>query len=155
MYMELDADAAKVDWTIRHTLIPSDTITVFPWKTMFKYCYTIQQEQTFKWRFPSKLQFTVMKTLHEFASTLKASQKAQRVTAVELADRLGLSAQAVRQMLAGTTAPRLTNAMALADELGLELVLVPKEIAQSLSQPAKVERATKSDVERLLSGEPL
>ncbi len=96
-----------------------------------------------------------MKTLHDFASTLKASQKAQRVTAVELADRLGLSAQAVRQMLAGTTAPRLTNAMALADELGLELVLVPKEIAQSLSQPAKAERATKSDVERLLSGEPL
>ena len=95
-----------------------------------------------------------MKTLHDFATSLKASQKAQRVTAVELADRLGLSAQAVRQMLAGTTAPRLTNAMALADELGLELVLVPKEIAQSLSQPAKADRATKSDVERLLSGEP-
>ena len=93
-----------------------------------------------------------MKTLKEFASTIKASQKAQNLSAAELATRLGLSAQAVRQMLAGTTAPRLTNAMALANELGLELVLVPKEIAQTLSQQSQAPRAVLSDVERLLGG---
>ena len=64
-------------------------------------------------------------------------------------DRVRLP-QAVRQALAGETAPRLTNAMALALELGYELVLVPVEVAQSLGQAAQAERTVLSDVERLL-----
>lgn len=67
-----------------------------------------------------------MKTLQEFADALTEAQKARKLTARELADSVGLSDLSVRKILSGQTAPRLTNAMALASELGFELVLVPK-----------------------------
>lgn len=91
-----------------------------------------------------------MRNLHEFASALTAAKRERKVTANDLAEKTGLSPQAVRQALAGVTAPRLTNAMALAQELGYELVLVPVEVAQSLGQAAQAERTVLSDVERLL-----
>ena len=69
-----------------------------------------------------------MKTLQEFADALTEAQKARKLTARELADSVGLSDLSVRKILSGQTAPRLTNAMALASELGFELVLVPKEV---------------------------
>lgn len=93
-----------------------------------------------------------MKTLGEFAQALSQGQKSQKVSAKDLAERTGLSPLAVRQILAGKAAPRLTNAMALADELGLELVLVPKVVAQSLSVQQPVERTIKTNVERWISG---
>ena len=55
-----------------------------------------------------------MRSLNEFATAMKAAKDARRLTANELASRTGLSAQAVRHMLSGGTAPRLSNAMALA-----------------------------------------
>jgi len=90
-----------------------------------------------------------MQTLQEFAQALTHAQKQQRVTANALAQQTGLSPQAVRQILAGMTAPRLTNAMALAAELGLELVLLPRPAARSLSEAAQPERTVLTDVERL------
>ena len=91
-----------------------------------------------------------MKTLQEFADALTHAQKARKLTAKELADSVGLSDLSVRRILSGRTAPRLTNAMALASELGLELVLVPKEVAQSLSGAPKKPRSVLSNVERRL-----
>ena len=91
-----------------------------------------------------------MKTLQEFADALTHAQKARKLTAKELADSVGLSDLSVRRILSGQAAPRLTNAMALASELGLELVLVPKEVAQSLSGAPKKPRAVLSNVERRL-----
>lgn len=93
-----------------------------------------------------------MRSLNEFATAMKAAKDARRLTATELAHRTGLSAQAVRHMLSGGTAPRLSNAMALAHELGYEFVLVPREVAQSLHQPPQAERTVVSDVERLIAG---
>lgn len=78
------------------------------------------------------------------------AQKARKITANALAERTGLTPQAVRQILSGQAAPRLTNAMALASELGLELVLLPKEAAHSLTQAPRAERAVLTDVERRL-----
>ena len=92
-----------------------------------------------------------MKTLQEFADALTEAQKARKLTAKELADSVGLSDLSVRRILSGQAAPRLTNAMALASELGLELVLVPKEVAQSLSGAPKKPRSVLSNVERRLS----
>ena len=89
-----------------------------------------------------------MKTLQEFADALTEAQKARKLTAKELADSVGLSDLSVRKILSGQTAPRLTNAMALASELGLELVLVPKEVAQSLSGAPKKPHTVLSNVER-------
>lgn len=91
-----------------------------------------------------------MRTLREFSIALTQAQKAQKVTAVALAERTGLTPLSVRQILAGVTAPRLTNAMALAEELGFEIVLMPKAAAQSLSQPQQATRSVLSDVERRL-----
>lgn len=93
-----------------------------------------------------------MKTLGEFAHALSQGQKAQKVSAKDLAERTGLSPLAVRQILAGKSAPRLTNAMALAAELGLELVLVPQAVAQSLSAQPPAERTVQTNVERWVSG---
>lgn len=92
-----------------------------------------------------------MKTLGEFAQALSQGQKAQKVSAKDLAERTGLSPLAVRQILAGKSAPRLTNAMALAAELGLELVLVPQAVAQSLSAQPPAERTVQTNVERWIS----
>lgn len=93
-----------------------------------------------------------MRTLSEFATTLNEAKKARKLTANALAERTGLTAQAVRQILSGESAPRLTNAMALAAELGLELVLLPKDAAQSLAAPPQTQRTVVSDVERLVQG---
>ena len=92
-----------------------------------------------------------MKTLQEFADALTHAQKARKLTAKELADSVGLSDLSVRRILSGQTAPRLTNAMALASELGFELVLVPKEVVQSISGAPKKPRSVLSNVERRLS----
>lgn len=95
-----------------------------------------------------------MRTLSEFAVALSDAKKARKLTANALAQRTGLTPQAVRQILAGESAPRLTNAMALASELGLELVLLPKDAAQSLAAPQHAQRTVMSDVERLLRDNP-
>lgn len=92
-----------------------------------------------------------MRTLLEFSKVMKDAKKNCGLTDIELANRTGLSPQGVRNSLAGKTAPRLTNAMALAQELGLEFVLVPREVAQSLSQPQQAERTVLTDVERMLA----
>lgn len=94
-----------------------------------------------------------MQTLGEFSQAMTDARKARKLSINELARETGLSRLAVRQILAGDAAPRLTNAMALASELGLELVLVPKEAAQSLAGTgtAAPQRTMLSDLERRLN----
>lgn len=93
-----------------------------------------------------------MLSLKDFASTLTRAQKERKLSATALAQRAGLSDQAVRAMLHGEAAPRLTNAMAIADALGMELVLVPKAAAEGLREGQQPQRARTvvSDVERRL-----
>lgn len=91
-----------------------------------------------------------MKALGEFSLAMTNAKKARGISAITLAEKTGLSPLAVRNILAGVSAPRLTNAMALASELGLELVLLPKDVAQSLEQAPQEQRKVLSDVERRL-----
>ena len=96
-----------------------------------------------------------MKTLSDFADVLSKAKRTQKITAKELAQRTGLSSLAVRQILSGASAPRITIAMALAQQLGLELVLVPTAVADGLERPPKkAGRTVVSDVERLLGIRP-
>ncbi len=96
-----------------------------------------------------------MKTLANFAVTLSEAKSSQRITAKELAHRTGLSSLAVRQILSGKSAPRITNAMALAQELGLELVLVPTAVADGIERPLKKPgRTVVTDIERMLGVQP-
>ncbi|MDR7152662.1 hypothetical protein J2W49_004640 [Hydrogenophaga palleronii] len=72
-----------------------------------------------------------MKTLAELAQVLESARKRQKLSYKALAARVGLTPLAVRQALSGKSALRAHNLMALADELGLELMLLPKGVARS------------------------
>lgn len=74
-----------------------------------------------------------MQTLSQLAEALDNARLARGLSYKALAARCGLTPLAVRHALQGKTALRATNLMALADELGLELVLVPKTVAASLA----------------------
>lgn len=91
-----------------------------------------------------------MLTLADFSNAMTEAHAARKITINELAERTGLSRKSVRQILAGQTAPKLTNAMALASELGLEMVLLPKEAAQAIAAAPQAERKVLTDVERRL-----
>lgn len=74
-----------------------------------------------------------MKTLDELATALEEARHAKGLTYKDLAARTGLTPLTVRHVLQGKAAVRATNLMALAAELGLELVLVPQAVAASLA----------------------
>ncbi|QHE84223.1 helix-turn-helix domain-containing protein [Hydrogenophaga sp. BPS33] len=74
-----------------------------------------------------------MKTLDELATALEEARHAKGLTYKDLAARTGLTPLTVRHVLQGKAAVRATNLMALAAELGLELVLVPQVVAASLA----------------------
>ncbi|EHL24863.1 XRE family transcriptional regulator [Acidovorax sp. NO-1] len=91
-----------------------------------------------------------MKTLADFSISLLTAKAQRGVKLKDLARNTGLSPVAVRQMLDGKVSPRLANAMAVASELGLELVLMPKAVAASFEQSTAGERTVLSDLERRL-----
>lgn len=93
-----------------------------------------------------------MKTPMDFSSALTEAKEQHRMKLNELAERTGLSPLAVSQMLDGKVSPRLSNAMAVADALGLELVLMPKGAAASFENSNRTpERTVRSAIEQRLS----
>lgn len=74
-----------------------------------------------------------MKDVLSVARTLQESMKAARLTYRDVADRTGLSYLAVRNAMQGRSAARLSTLIAVADAVGLEVVLVPTLVAQSLT----------------------
>jgi transcriptional regulator with XRE-family HTH domain len=90
-----------------------------------------------------------MKNLEEMAATLEQSRKQQNLSYEALAEAAGLTPLATRRALKAQAAPKITTLMALADRLGLEVVLVPKAVAHGLAPaPAAVQRPL-SAVEKL------
>ena len=73
-----------------------------------------------------------MNSTRQIAEALKAAQKARRKTHLKIAEETGLSPLGVSNLLHGRTAARLTTLIAVADSLGLEVVLLPKGMAASL-----------------------
>lgn len=93
-----------------------------------------------------------MKTPMEFSNALTEAKEQRRMKLSELAERTGLSPLAVSQMLDGKVSPRLSNAMAVADALGLEVVLMPKGAAASFENSNRTpERTVRSALEQRLS----
>ena len=90
-----------------------------------------------------------MKTLEEVAEVLESQRRALRVTYDELATAAGLTPLATRRALQAQTAPRVTTLMALADKLGLEVVIVPKPVAAGLASASPDEHRPLSRVEQL------
>ncbi|MGN7874500.1 helix-turn-helix domain-containing protein [uncultured Roseateles sp.] len=73
-----------------------------------------------------------MLTLPEIADTLRDAAKRNGWTQARLAESSGVSPRTLTHVLSGEEDFRLTTLMALADRLGLELLLVPKGAARAL-----------------------
>lgn len=71
----------------------------------------------------------------------------------ELARGAGLTPLATRRAMQGTAAPRVTTLMALAGQLGLEVVVVPQVVAQGLESAAAAPPRPLTDIEKLASGD--
>jgi transcriptional regulator with XRE-family HTH domain len=86
-----------------------------------------------------------MKTLREIADVLKAAQHEKSMTVTRLVEETGLTAVTLRGLLTAKTDPQLTTLMAVADALGLEVMLVPQAISASLAvaaQPSHIDVPT-------------
>lgn len=90
-----------------------------------------------------------MKTLNEVAAVLEQSRKQHKLSYDALAEAAGLTPLATRRALKAQAAPKVTTLMALADRLGLELMLVPKAVAHGLAPSPTGEQRPLSAVEKL------
>jgi transcriptional regulator with XRE-family HTH domain len=82
-----------------------------------------------------------MKTLSEIATRLENERQRLMLDYQALAERTGLTPLSVRNVLQGRAAPRITTLMAIADQLGLEVLLLPKVVAVGLQGYAVQEPA--------------
>jgi transcriptional regulator with XRE-family HTH domain len=76
--------------------------------------------------------YSRMKTLFDIATRLEEERQRLSLDYQTLAERTGLTPLSVRGVLQGRTAPRTTTLMAIADQLGLEVLLLPKVVASGL-----------------------
>jgi transcriptional regulator with XRE-family HTH domain len=91
-----------------------------------------------------------MRTLHELARSLEQARRGLGLSYDALARAAGLTPLATRRALQGGAAPRITTVMALAEHLGLEVVVVPQAVAQGLApSPAEALARPLSAVEKL------
>jgi transcriptional regulator with XRE-family HTH domain len=82
-----------------------------------------------------------MKTLSEISTRLEDERRRLMLDYQALAERTGLTPLSVRNVLQGRTAPRITTLMAIADQLGLEVLLLPKLVAAGLQAHTAEESA--------------
>jgi transcriptional regulator with XRE-family HTH domain len=67
-----------------------------------------------------------------FISELSAARKAANLTQEELATQAGLTRMTVQRTESGSIDPRLSSLAEMARVLGLEIMLVPKELREPL-----------------------
>ena len=77
-----------------------------------------------------------MKTLFEMATRLEGERQRLKLDYQAIAEKTGLTPLSVRSAMQGRTAPRITTLMAIADQLGLEVLLLPKVVAMGLQAQA-------------------
>lgn len=78
-----------------------------------------------------------MKTLSDISLRLEAERLRLKLDYQQLAEQTGLTPLSVRSVLQGKTAPRITTLMAIADRLGLEVLLLPKTVASGLQDTSE------------------
>lgn len=82
-----------------------------------------------------------MTTLSSISTLLKERQRASGMSQEELRACAGLSRQTMTNVLSGEQDYKLSTLIAVADRLGLEVVLMPKSVASGLQvspQPREV-----------------
>src|SRR5690348_16108444 len=93
-----------------------------------------------------------MKSMADLAAQLESERVRQQITYEELGQRAGLSRLSTARVLHGETAARVTTVMALASQLGLEFVLVPKQVAPALAPQQENKLRPLTRVEQLKHG---
>ena len=73
--------------------------------------------------------FDAMKTLRDISSTLRSSAVERGMKQAELKDAAGVSQRTLTNVFSGTEDFKVSTLLALADRVGLELILVPKAAA--------------------------
>ncbi len=91
-----------------------------------------------------------MKTLTEISSTLRTRLKHTSHTQETLSQEAGISRQTLSNVLSGRADFKVTTLLALADRLGLELVLLPADVARGLGKADDTKPAIQSRVQTIL-----
>lgn len=91
-----------------------------------------------------------MKSHAEIAQFLLGRMKAQGISQVDLGKSTLLAPRTLQLMLKGTRDYRLGTLFAVADRLGLELVLAPKAAAAAIQAGQTTEPAVKTRVQSAL-----
>lgn len=73
-----------------------------------------------------------MNAIESVSQALAKAQRSRNLKDSTLAERVGVTRQTVSRALRGTEDFRVSTLLALADQLGLELVLVPKGTGRGL-----------------------
>jgi len=92
-----------------------------------------------------------MKTLNELSSVLRQAKQRLALPVVVMSRDSGLTAVTIRGVLSGNNDPRLSTLMTIADQLGLELMLLPKEVASSIAAQSPAEYEVQSLVAAALA----
>lgn len=91
-----------------------------------------------------------MKSISEVSAVLAARLKRLHKGKMTLCEEAGITARTLRNVLSGTEDFKISTLLALADRLGLELVLVPREAADVVQTPAAPVAQVKTGVQAAL-----
>ena len=92
-----------------------------------------------------------MKTLAELSFTLQQAKQRLALSVIAMARDSGLTAVTIRGVLSGKNDPRLSTLMTIADQLGLEVALLPKGMASSIAAQPPAEDEIQSLVAAALA----
>ncbi|SFB75463.1 transcriptional regulator, XRE family [Collimonas sp. OK412] len=92
-----------------------------------------------------------MKTLNELSAILRQAKDRLALPVIAMSRDSGLTTVTIRGVLAGKNDPRLSTLMTIADQLGLELMLLPKAVASSIAANAPAEEEVQSLVAAALA----
>ncbi|GAA4030899.1 helix-turn-helix transcriptional regulator [Actimicrobium antarcticum] len=92
-----------------------------------------------------------MRTLLQLSQALRARLKQHQITQDALRSRVGVSRQTLTNILGGSSDYKVTNLLAICDQLGLDLVLMPRELNQA-GMEASRDGVIKTVVQKALDG---
>ena len=91
-----------------------------------------------------------MKTIPEVSALLAARVKNLRKGKMALCDEAGITARTLRNVLSGSEDYKVSTLLSLVDRLGMELVIVPREVAGAVQSPSAHVSQVKTSVQAAL-----
>jgi len=95
-----------------------------------------------------------MNSVPDIARTLHDAARACGVSIVDLSAKAGLSRPTTRKALNGLDDFRITTLVALAEQLGLDVVLVPKSVSAGFTKSRQEPAYVPSMIELALNSKP-